>query len=395
MEPRLRLDIGWGDLAAALFAGAGDARAEIAAAWPGRATVTFLSVRTAFDALLRSLDLRSRDEIVMSAVNISSMAEVARAHGVRLIPADIELDTLAPSPQAVAAAVSPNTRLILIAHLFGARVDLSPYAALKPPRALLVEDCAQGWGGGYRGHAAADVSFFSFGPIKRRTALGGGVAAFADSALAQKCAAIEAAYAPMSEAWFLRRIAKFVALKLASEPALYGLVMAAVQAATGDAERVIGAAARGFPPGELIRRLRMRPPQRLLSLLARRLAQAEDDAPRIAAARDVLDRLNPRMTRLGALAPAHHYWLLPILADDPDALARLLREHGFDATRGATSLRALGTSEHPAPNAQRLIEHVLYLPPPWEMSRERRLELARLVRAHGAQRAARRLEEVE
>lgn len=392
MDPRLRLDIGWMDLAVATLPRSGDARAEIAKAWPHRSAVTFLSVRTAFDALLQTLDLRAHDEIVMSGVNIESMAQVAWAHGVKLIPVDIELETLAPTPEAVEAAVTPRTRLILIAHLYGARVDLSRYASLKRPGLLLAEDCAQGWGGGYRGSPSADVSFFSFGPIKRLTALGGGVAVFADPSNAARCAALENAYAPMSEAWFLKRIAKFMALKAASTPWLYGLVVAAVQAVTGDAEKAIGAAARGFPPGDLIKRLRKRPPQRMLGLLARRLAQPENDTSRIAAAREVMGRLSPRTTLLGSAAPSHHYWLAPILVDDADTAARVLREQGFDATRGATSLRALGTDEHPTPNAQRMIEHVLYLPPPWHMASERREALARLARACGSQKIGRELE---
>ncbi len=376
MDPRLRLDLSWSDLFAGLTPGTADARASIAAHWLGREAVAFLSVRTAFDALLQALVVSPGDEIVISAVNIESMAEVARSHGVRLRPVDIELETLAPAPEAVAAAIGPRTRAVLIAHLYGARVDLSRYAAVKKPGVLLIEDCAQGWGGGYRWGADADVSFFSFGPIKRRTALGGGAAVFADRALASRCAAIEAAYAPMSEGWFVKRLAKFAGLKLASTPWLYGLVVQAVQWITGDAERAIGAAARGFPPGDLIRRLRFRPPQRLLALMARRLRQREDDTARIAAVREVMGALDPRATVLGRAAPSNYYWLAPVLLADPAAAALALRAEGFDATRGATSLRAIDEPGHAVPNARCLIDHVLYLPPPWHMSAARRRRLA-------------------
>lgn len=391
MDPRLRLDISWADLAAAITPVRGEAKANIAALWPGRSALPSLSVRTAFDALLQTLAIAPGDEIVMSAVNIDSMAEIVRAHGAKPVPADIDVATLAPTSDSVRAVLSSRTRLILIAHLFGARVPMATYSAIKPPGALLVEDCAQGWGGGYRGAIEADVSLFSFGPIKRRTALGGAVAVFADDALAGRCAAVESGYPRLSEGWFLRRAAKFAALKFVSTPWLYGLVMNAINLVTGDAERVIGAAARGFPAGDLIRRLRMRPPHRLLHLLARRLEQVEDDAPRLAAAREVLAGLDPGMTSLGANAPSHHFWLLPLLVADPAAASRALSAHGFDATRGTTSLRALIDGAHPTPHAQRLISQILYLPPPWEMSASRRRRLIEGVR-EGATLPSARLE---
>lgn len=48
---------------------------------------------------------------------------------------------------------------------------------------LLWEDCAQVFTGlgGYLGHAESDATFFSFGVIKRATALGGGVARIRDA----------------------------------------------------------------------------------------------------------------------------------------------------------------------------------------------------------------------
>ena len=334
-------------------------------------------MRTAFDAALQALDLKSGDEVVMSAVNIESMADVVRAHGVKIVPVDIDLRTLAPHPEAVRAVITPRTRVILIAHLFGARVDLAPYATLRGPRRVLVEDCAQAWDGDFRGSPEADLSLFSFGPIKRRTALGGAVAVFRDMDLAERAAAIEARYPAMSEQWFLQRMAKFAALKLASAPLVYGLVLRAIQAATGDAEKYVGAVARGFPAGEILKHIRARPPARMLRLMHRRIAETADDSARIDASRDVLGRLPLGMSEVGADAPSLHFWLVPILVDQPAEAALALRAHGYDATRGATSLRCIGEN---APNAWRLIEHVLYLPPPWMLAAKERVELARLVR---------------
>ncbi len=379
LQPRLRLDIGWGDLFSALGPAIGDWRATVAGLFK-RPALPCLSVRTAFDALLQAIEAKPGDEIVLSAVNIESMAAVAKAHGVTLVPVDIDVRTMSPSADAMDAAITPRTRLILIAHLFGARLSLAPYAGVKPEGVLLVEDCAQAWRPDFAPSSEADVSLLSFGPIKRRTALGGAVALFRDAALANKCAIVEASYTPMSEGWFVQRVLKYCALKIATTPHIYRVIHALVQAITGDAEKAIGAAARGFPPGELLVRLRRRPPQRMLKLLHRRLTTPVSDRDRIRANAHILARLPPAMSAIAAGVEDHHYWLTPILVDDAEAAAKALVAKGYDATRGATSLRAIETEARAAPNARSLMAHVLYLPPPWTLSVTELEQLARDVR---------------
>ncbi len=66
------------------------------------------------------------------------------------------------------------------------------------------------------------------------------------------------------------------------------------------------------------------------------------------------------MNRPGRWAAEHAHWVTPVLTPDPDGSIVELRRHGFDATRGTTSLRALGESG--SPEAVRLIRQVVYLP---------------------------------
>lgn len=382
IQPRLRPDIDWSDLWFAWRApksdyAASDARAAIAALWPDRSVVTALSVRSGLDLVLRALKLEPGDEVVMSAVNIETMAAVVKGHRLKLVPVDIEPDTLAPSPDAVRAAITDRTRVILIAHLFGARVDVSRYADLKAPSRLLIEDCAQGWSDRYRGSPDADVSLFSFGPIKRRTALGGAVMTLRDGDLAKSCAAIEAGYPRMSDGWYRARLFKYALLKALATPFLFGMALRIIEARTGgNPERALGGIARGFGDQPILPQVRSRPTAQMLALLHRRLAQPVSDDARRDAAKAVLERLPASIASLGAAAPDHGYWLVALQLSDPDRVRRALRDAGFDATRGTTSLRALASADA-APNANRMMRDVLYLPPPWEMdaaTRERMTE---------------------
>jgi perosamine synthetase len=367
--PRLDLDIAFADLRAALAfrpgAVADDAlRRDVETFWPGpRRALALLSVRTALDLYLQALKLPAGSDVLMSAVTIESMAEIVRRHGLRPVPVDVDLDTLIPRPEAIEAAATPSARLLLVAHLYGVRADLGAAVEICRRRGLaLVEDCAQAFSGdGYRGDDRADLSIFSFGPIKLRTALGGAVALVRDRELGARMEAVEATYPPYGEGRFAARLLKAAALRALSHPAPYGLLLRGLACAGRDPDAALGAAARGFGRGDLLPQIRRRPAARCLRLLARRLGQGADPS-RAARARALLGLLRPEIPRPGAGARDHAFWLLPVLARDPDALCAALRARGFDATRGATSMRVVEAPDADLPNARRLLAEVVYLP---------------------------------
>jgi dTDP-4-amino-4,6-dideoxygalactose transaminase len=366
VHPRLTIDIGWRRLLAALFdrGDAGRAEAAIRSRAPaGTEAVPALSVRTAFDALLGELALPEGAEVIASGVNIEGMAEIVKAHGLELIPLDLDLATLAPSPGALAAAVTPRARLFLLAHLYGARVETRGLAeACRQAGLFFVEDCAQAYLGRLELAEGADAALYSFGPIKFATALGGAAAVVRDPGLADRLRARLGAYPGLDDAWFRRRIWKYLGIKALGQPLPYGALSAAAKLFGVDADRLIGQAARGFKPGELTGQIRRRPPARLLTLLARRLAEPRDPAGRAALAAEALGAIEPGAVP-GAGAARHGWWLAPVLTRRPAALVEALRRSGFDATRGSTSLRALaGPDGRATGEAQRLIEEVVYVP---------------------------------
>ena len=147
--PRHRIDISFADLwfaaRAVAFARRRGREQRVLDAWAGGPRgLVCLSVRTAFDLLLTALDLTPGDEVAMSAITHPDMVRIVEAHGLRVLPVDVDPDTLAPRVDALERALGPRTRMILVAHLFGSRVDLAPLAR---PGVLLVEDCAQSFRG--------------------------------------------------------------------------------------------------------------------------------------------------------------------------------------------------------------------------------------------------------
>ncbi|NJM23982.1 MAG: hypothetical protein HC907_38090 [Richelia sp. SM1_7_0] len=183
-----------------------------------------------------------------------------------------------------------KTKILLVAHLFGTIIDLQPYVEFcQKHNLILIEDCAQAFAGSkYCGHPKADVSFFSFGPIKSSTALGGGVVLIKDKMLAQKIRDIQHNYPQKSELWFFVRVCKFMFLKILSIPWIYYQLLQILQIFKKDLDSTINATTRGFASGKLLAKIRYRPPLHLIWFLAYRLSKHEDYSARIETAENFL-----------------------------------------------------------------------------------------------------------
>ena len=399
MYARKRLDIGWLDLGAGLAAcataGDRDRLARDVENWferadRGRGALACLSVRSGLDLALRALALPRGSEVLVSALTIPDMWKVLEHHGLVPVPLDVDPRTLAPRIEDARAA-SGRTRALLVAHLFGTRVPLAPWARLARERGwLLFEDCAQAFTGPeWAGEPDADLSMFSFGPIKTAAALAGGVLLVRDAALLARMRELERALPVQPTAPFARRIVKYAGLKAISTRAGYALFVRGTAALGKDHDVVIQGSVRGFAGGEFFEKIRHRPSAALCALMLRRLRAS--GGARVRARAAVGEALRARVGRAaevaGDEAPFRSHWVLAVACDDPDRLVALAREDGFDATRAAT-LRAVppppDRPELAAREAERLVARLVYLPVYPELP-ERAIErLAEVVRRSAA-----------
>jgi dTDP-4-amino-4,6-dideoxygalactose transaminase len=233
---------------------------------------------------------------------------------------------------------------------------------------LLVEDVAQSFTGlDYRGSPAADVSLFSFGPIKTGTALGGATVRLKDAALRDRMKELQARYPVQGRRRFLHRTIRFILVRLALTRAPFTALCAACRLLGRSHDELISHSVRGFSGPDFFRNIRHQPSAPLLALLLRRLGRF--DVARVSrrmglAAR--MERLLPSLARPGRSAGFHSHWTFPVLAEDPDALVAHLWSRGFDATRGSWSLYPVPPSaERPdvaAPRAAEAMGRVVYLP---------------------------------
>lgn len=325
-----------------------------------------LCVRTAFDLALQAMDLKAGDEVLMSAFNIPHMAELVRLHGAVPIPADLDPETMTPLWAQMEASVTPRTRAIVVAHLFGARVDLGPGIKLAQGHGLcFVEDAAQAFAhDAWRGHPQADVSLFSFGAIKTATALGGGVALVRDPALLERMRRLQADYPTRSNPGFARKIFKYLVLRGLAIPLVYGSAARLSAALALDFDGVINDLTRSFRGADLLQALRWRPAAAQLGLIQRRLKRPSGSRviSQARAGARVAGQLPDELRLLGGEGEHHAHWLFPVLCSKPEQLIAHLRRAGFDATRGGTTLSPIAEGDLRAPAVEDLFDRVVYLP---------------------------------
>jgi perosamine synthetase len=341
---------------------------------PPNDALACLSVRSGFDLLLGTLAWPRGSEVVVSPVTHPDMVGILELHGLRPVPVDLDLDTLAPPPELVEAAVGPETRAILLAPLFGTSYDVEPYAAIARRHGLLVlDDRAQALHDpGLEDGLEADVALYSLGPIKTATALGGAVLRVRDDELRARMRTTLDEWPVQPTREFLARALKFGVLSLLARPRLFAAFVRACRRRGRDLDDVLSSFVRGFKVSyddpAFTARIRRRPSAPLLRLVQRRVAAFDGArlAQRAALGERLASALPDTLVHPGRRSTVRTHWVFPVLTAEPARLVERLRARGFDAAPAhATSAIAVV----PAPPgfadpsvAHWLLEHVVFLP---------------------------------
>ena len=135
--------------------------------------------RLGFFMSLKALELRDA-EIILPAYTCANMAEAIVASGNRPVFVDINPHDYSMDLQALAAAMTPQTRVVVVTHMFGFYSDPAKVREVVGSAGVtLVEDCAQRLSGrsdtqtGFSG----DLALYSFGASKPLCTILGGLVA--------------------------------------------------------------------------------------------------------------------------------------------------------------------------------------------------------------------------
>lgn len=373
---RLRLDISWRDLCRGFFHSLVPGKRELAqeqleSFWSEEQNdaLACLSVRSGFDLLLQALALPEGSEVLFSAVTIRDMPQIVEAHGLVPVPVDVSGSDYHIDLNSLQQAVTTKSRILVVAHLFGARPDMREVLDFARKHNLfVVEDCAQAWcEPHWRGNEQADASLISFGTIKTATALGGALCRVKESKILADMREIQIQEPIQPAKGIAFKFFKIAFLKVISTKIIFGVVTMLSKRFGKSVDDILGGATRGFSGDGLLHQLRQQPNAGTLKLLKYRL-QTYDSRRikrRIERARLIITRLGLEKSQPELLDSQHTFWLFPFINDLPDALIEYLREHGFDTTQRGRLEIVPPPSDRPelrSPLATELLCQTVFLP---------------------------------
>ena len=142
----------------------------------------------ALHAAMRAIEIKPGDEVIVPAITFAASANAAIYEGGVPVFADVEPDTVLIDPASVARKITSKTRAIVAVDYAGQPADYDALRALAKDRGIaLIADTCHAPGATYKGRKAgtlADISCFSFHPVKHLTTCEGGMALTGDAGMA-------------------------------------------------------------------------------------------------------------------------------------------------------------------------------------------------------------------
>lgn len=161
--------------------------AQISLYWRGRVGLY---------CILKALDIRPGDEVILPAFTCVVVPSAIKYLGAKPIYTSIDPSTYNIDIQKLEKHITSKTKVILAQNTFGLTADLDPILAIAKKYGIkVIEDCAHGFGGTYKGRkngTSATAAFFSSQWNKPFSTGIGGIVLCNDLDLAKKIQTIHA-----------------------------------------------------------------------------------------------------------------------------------------------------------------------------------------------------------
>ena len=152
--------------------------------------VAVSSGTAALHAAMHALGIGAGDEVIVPPLTFAATANCVLYAGGRPVFADVDPETLLIDPQCVEAAITPRTKAVIGVDYAGQPCDWDSLNAVARRHGLAtVADACHALGAEYKGRKAgtlADVTAFSFHPVKHVATGEGGLCLTDDAVLADR-----------------------------------------------------------------------------------------------------------------------------------------------------------------------------------------------------------------
>lgn len=149
------------------------------------------SARIGIFFVLKALDIKKGDEVILSSYNSPIIANLIIAIKAKPIFVDASLSTYNIDSKKIEHAITEKTKVIIVTHTEGQSCEMNRIMKIAQKHKLkVIEDCAHAFGGTFKGKKLGtfgSAGIFSFGGGKHINTLGGGVITTNDSKIAEYC----------------------------------------------------------------------------------------------------------------------------------------------------------------------------------------------------------------
>jgi perosamine synthetase len=164
---------------------------EWAAACGARHAVSVNSATSGLYAACGAAGVGAGDEVIVSPYTMSASCVAPMVYNATPVFADINPETYCLDPESIRARITPNTKAIVVVHIFGMAADMDPIMELAAAHDLVViEDCAQSPFATYKGRPVGTLGHmgvFSFNYHKHIHTGEGGMITTNDDRFAERC----------------------------------------------------------------------------------------------------------------------------------------------------------------------------------------------------------------
>ena len=142
-------------------------------------SLSFASGRMAFFTILNSLNLKVTDEVLILVPNCSVMYNAIQRVNAKIVPYDVDLETLGSSFENIIKKITVNTKVIVVQHTLGIPCKIEKISEFcEINHITLIEDCALTFDSKINNIKVGnfgDFAIFSFDTTKPINAIIGGI----------------------------------------------------------------------------------------------------------------------------------------------------------------------------------------------------------------------------
>lgn len=153
--------------------------------------ITVNSATSGLYAACGAAGISAGDEVIVSPYTMSASCVAPMVYNATPVFADIDPATYCLDPASIRAKITPNTKAIVVVHIFGMAADMDPIMEIAAAHDLIViEDCAQCPFATYKGRPVGTLGHmgvFSFNYHKHIHTGEGGMITTNDDSLAERC----------------------------------------------------------------------------------------------------------------------------------------------------------------------------------------------------------------